>query len=394
MSLEKIILDELQKLDLGGAGVSDVSLYSSSVYVTIEIGKASVNFKVDDHDQYQVLSVVYEGMKYDHPDDLAPYHDWVTQVIGHIMPVVTHQLSEYEVHSERIEQRENEARKREDQLNKRAYELAAREQLLDFQEQALEFENHIFDEEQARAQAQKFRTWVSENDHLIKWPGLAVMMAVVLIFTVSRIGEYLGDRGVIARETQVQGLSDVEDVENIKENFEPLRDATTDGQDHAHTPVTLSPGEFVVGDAITPGRYTITPIGFGHLVVNRGDEQVINEIIGSDGQGVPSITISLSRDDIVEVIGEAYVALTPVISQLRTTLTTGIWTVGVDIEAGTFHVTTENSTGNLIIRSSLGRLRTNAIIGDREVDTTTSPVVLEEGDVIAIINGLTHINFE
>ena len=396
MSLEKIVLEKLQKLDLSGVAVLNVSFDSSLICVAIEIGKSVVDFKVNDQYQYQILSVTYEGVKYDNKDDLDRYNDWVTRVIIDIVPTVINEVSEYETSPQRIQQREHEVKKREEALEKRAFELAAREQLLDFQEEAFVFENQTFEDEQKLAKEQKIRTWMSENNHLVKWFGLAIAFAIILVIVFSRIGTNDDSSGT-DDNVNMQGQSDTDVVEDLRENFGRPTEAPTEGSDHVDTAHTVSEVDgLVVGEDLAAGRYVITSVGSGHLIINSGSEQIINEMVGSDGGGVPSVTVSLEAGDIVTMRDAEDVVFTPTTSQLLTTLTTGIWLVGVDIEAGTFYATTENSTGNLVVRSPLGRLQANAVISSQEDGRSaeTARVVLEDGDVIAVINGLTHVDFE
>jgi hypothetical protein len=396
--LEKMILDELQKFDLNGVYVLNVSLQPPLIRLTIEIGKAVVDFNVDVEYQYQILSINYDGVNYNNKDYLDKYNDWVTKVIVNIMPVVTNKIFEYETSPQGIEQRENEAKIREEMLDKKAFQLTAREQVLDFQEQALEFESQIFEDEKTLAEKQKLRAWMSENNHIIKRFGPALVIVIVLVFIFSRIAsneDVCAGSVIDNSDVNLQGgPSDAEIVADLRENFGLSTNAESYVRDNSSAVhVILGNGEFVVGDAIAPGRYTITASGFGNLVINSGIEQVINEMLGSGDHGVPSVTVSLKRGDVVEISGVEHVEFTPTIDQLLTTLTTGIWVVGIDIEAGTFDVTTENSTGNLIIRSPLGRVHTNAIISDQGFGMETMSVTLEDGDTIMIIS-LKHVNFE
>ena len=228
MSLERIILDELQMMDLNGVYVLNISLDSALVHVTIKMGKAVIDFNVRENYQYQILSVIYEDVKYENKDYLDQYHDWMTHVIVKIMPVVTAKISEYEKSPQRIEQRESEARIREEALDKKAFELAARERVLGYQEQALDFESQTFEDEQTLEEKQKFRTWLSENFYMIRWLGLAIVIIAVLVFAFSRMGmnTNVSDEGVINHdEDELQRQSDAEIVRELRENFElPLDD--------------------------------------------------------------------------------------------------------------------------------------------------------------------------
>ena len=311
MSLEKIILDELQKFKDNGIDISNVSLHSTYIQITIVIDKSLVEFKVDLNDgyQYEILSIVCEGHKCDHKHYINQYKSLVEMVIAHIMPVIINLISEYKNSPKGIERREKEAKIKESKLEKKKLELSAKEQILNFQEQAFEFESQTFEDELIQEEKQKFRASSSKISHILTCSGITIAIGLVLVLVVSRISENTVDDVEIDEGIQSQDQTYSDIVADLRENFERPINIDNGVQD-----IILGVGEFVVGEQINPGRYIITPVGYGNLVVNRGDALVITEMIGSDGQGVPSVTVSLVNGDVIEVSGVENVVFTKVTS--------------------------------------------------------------------------------
>jgi hypothetical protein len=72
----------------------------------------------------------------------------------------------------------------------------------------------------------------------------------------------------------------------------------------SHATTTLYAGTFTVGEDIGQGKYVVTP-GHGesgNFIVNEGAK--INEVLGAAGGfGVPSVTVNLSKGDIIKLSG-------------------------------------------------------------------------------------------
>jgi len=76
-------------------------------------------------------------------------------------------------------------------------------------------------------------------------------------------------------------------------------------------PVDLYAGTWTVGQDIAPGRYVATPGAgqSGNFIING---EGINEILGSaDGLGVPSVTVTVHKGDVIQISGLARVVMTP-----------------------------------------------------------------------------------
>lgn len=78
-----------------------------------------------------------------------------------------------------------------------------------------------------------------------------------------------------------------------------------------HSLVNLYAGNWTVGQDVGPGRYVATPIAgqSGNFIIEDED---VDEILGdeSDG-GVPSVTFTVKKGDIIQVSGISQVTLTP-----------------------------------------------------------------------------------
>ena len=99
---------------------------------------------------------------------------------------------------------------------------------------------------------------------------------------------------------QISGMSSV--------TFTPVTSAFVAG----HMTVGLYAGTFVVGQDIGAGKYVATPGSgqSGNFIVNGDDSY--NEILGSDTSmdEVPSLTITLSKGDVVSISGMNQVTMT------------------------------------------------------------------------------------
>jgi hypothetical protein len=169
-------------------------------------------------------------------------------------------------------------------------------------------------------------------------------------------------------------------------------------------PITLHGGDWIVGEHIPAGRYTVTPMLNGRnsgnfIVWGQRDGRhslVANEILnsrwaaGGDMFGTPSVTVTLENGDEISLMGLGYVHFNPPATPPHNTLTTGSgWIVGQHITAGRYTVTpTHNGeSGNFIVRDSNGRLAVNTILRDTPFATT-----LSNGQII-YIGSLSSVTF-
>src|SRR5699024_8467860 len=161
---------------------------------------------------------------------------------------------------------------------------------------------------------------------------------------------------------------------------------------------TLGAGTFTVGQDVAPGRYVLEP-GAGQSgnvhAATAEDPLVINEILGdAAGLGVPSVTTTLIEGEELEISGLSEVTFTPAETELRTTLGTGDWVVGLDVAPGDYVVTpAEGGWGNFVVYDSSGFPDTNGLLGDAEglgVPEGTIPV--PAGEEIQI-SGISEVTF-
>ena len=165
--------------------------------------------------------------------------------------------------------------------------------------------------------------------------------------------------------------------------------------------VVLGAGLFTAGTDIPPGRYLVTTEEdkFGSFVVYEPDSNMlqISEMLGSgpDIDYVPNVAVSLIDGQVLEIKKLRQVTFTPLATELKTELTTGIWVVGIDINPGTYSVSSKNGrSGTLnifeddfpVAKSFLGKEGSGFV----ESDT----VILEEGQVIRITKIPTVIFIE
>lgn len=73
----------------------------------------------------------------------------------------------------------------------------------------------------------------------------------------------------------------------------------------------LYAGTWIVGQDIAPGRYVATP-GTGQSGNFIIEAEGVDEILGSaDGIGVPNVTVTIHKGDVIEISGLAQVTMTP-----------------------------------------------------------------------------------
>lgn len=160
--------------------------------------------------------------------------------------------------------------------------------------------------------------------------------------------------------------------------------------------VELFTGNWLVGTDVPAGRYEITGDGSGNFFVrNESGSSVVNEILdNADDWGVPSITVNLEEGHEIEISGLNAVYFTPYETELRESLGTGTWIVGVDIKEGSYIATTEAGSGNFFVRSEKGgKTKVNEIL-DSEAEWGVDKIALnlEDGQEIEI-SGLSSVDF-
>ena len=159
---------------------------------------------------------------------------------------------------------------------------------------------------------------------------------------------------------------------------------------------SLSAGTWKAGKDLSAGRYKITTkSGSGNLFIGMGTDRFVNEILSSvdDGFGVTVVTTYIKAGDKVEIMGLNSVQFTRVSNVKSNTLHSGYWTVGKDINAGKYKITTPSGSGNLIIYRG-NHLLVNEILSKKSDYYTVTSVTttLKSGDRI-YISSLNKVNF-
>jgi hypothetical protein len=153
----------------------------------------------------------------------------------------------------------------------------------------------------------------------------------------------------------------------------------------------LGAGQWTVGADVQPGRYVMASGGgSGNFFIRRDGRSRVNEIL-SGSYGVPSVTADLRAGDTIEISGLRSVSFTPAETALSLVLTTGYWTVGLDIPSGRYTATPPNGeSGNFFVRSG-SRSVVNEILGG-SYGVPSYALTLTDGQEIEI-SGLSSVSF-
>jgi len=151
MTLEQMILSELQLIDLNGIEVLRVISKPEETQIIFEMPPAVVEFVVNDDYHYRILKVTYQYVVYQNPEYLSQFNHIVSDVIQKVKPIEMNQREVFaKQQAERIiteaasqnrlvalKQREQKIGELELLLEKKEQEIKVREEMLDSQEQAL-----------------------------------------------------------------------------------------------------------------------------------------------------------------------------------------------------------------------------------------------------------------
>ena len=201
----------------------------------------------------------------------------------------------------------------------------------------------------------------------------AILLAVILVFIFVRklnIFEY---------------WFGVEDVALPSEEYVIPRD---DAEGKAA--VTLGSGTFFAGADIPAGRYSATTEkGYGSFVVYETGTKLpeISEVLGyfADVAYVQSVAVTLGAGQEIEIKGLSRVTFTPLRTELRTELTTGVWEAGTDIKPGTYKVSSLDGRSGSITVLSGSMPAAIAYLGENGTKSKESAVItLTEGQTIRI----------
>ncbi|MFD9627339.1 Ig-like domain-containing protein [Peribacillus muralis] len=161
---------------------------------------------------------------------------------------------------------------------------------------------------------------------------------------------------------------------------------------------SLSAGKWKAGKDLPAGRYKITTkSGSGNLFIAVNDyDRYVNEILSSedDGFGVTAVTTDIKSGDSIEISSLDSVQFTKVSHVKSNTLHAGYWTVGKDIAAGRYKITTPGPAGNLIIHRGQSLLVNEILSNERDEfgSVTSVTTTLKSGDRINI-SSLNKVSF-
>ncbi|MDN7226387.1 Ig-like domain-containing protein [Planococcus sp. N064] len=160
---------------------------------------------------------------------------------------------------------------------------------------------------------------------------------------------------------------------------------------------TLSAGTWKGGTHIAAGRYKITTkSGAGNLFITPATGDLyINEILAGPNEdwGVQMVTTDIKKGDKIEILSLDSVQFTKVTNVKSNTLHAGNWTVGKDIAAGRYRVTTPSGAGNLVAWRGYSLVVNEMLSAKKEPYYVTSVTqTFSNGDRIEI-SGLNKVVF-
>ncbi|TWT27799.1 Ig-like domain-containing protein [Planomicrobium sp. CPCC 101110] len=151
---------------------------------------------------------------------------------------------------------------------------------------------------------------------------------------------------------------------------------------------TLSAGTWKGGHDLPAGRYKITTTSdFGNIYItsNSYDRDVIETLASDKEYGVTAITTDIKAGDKIEIEQLNNVQFTKVPNVKSNVLHAGYWTVGKDINAGKYKITTTDYVGNLFISRGEDMFVIKTLMNDPEEGAVGSvTTTLKNGDRIHI----------
>ncbi|MBS5317414.1 MAG: hypothetical protein KHY44_13640 [Clostridiales bacterium] len=162
--------------------------------------------------------------------------------------------------------------------------------------------------------------------------------------------------------------------------------------------IKVSAGTFEVGVDVPVGRYVCTGSGNGNLSIYDGELQIVDEMIDSTNEvGVASVTIDLYEGQKIEVSGLDELVLTPAKTLVRTSLTTGNWIVGLDIQPGRYIVEPVlegllKGKGSLLVYDNEIPVVNEYLDASGEIGVKLAIIELKDGQTISI-SGVPEVKF-
>ncbi|GAA5417103.1 hypothetical protein Pryu01_02164 [Paraliobacillus ryukyuensis] len=204
---------------------------------------------------------------------------------------------------------------------------------------------------------------------------------------------------LVACQSESEPIRNSSEDEKVVENPEKqaeaddhtASDGSNAGDSVTENVITLSDGNYTVGEDLSAGRYEITAEQTGNIFVeNNSNSGSVSEIIEDQGLnlGVPSVTINLTEGATIEISDLDPAIFTPVTERnLSNTLSTGMWVVGTDIEPGNYEVIPSGErSGKVVIYDQQESLPVydELIDPDGERGSETLSVELEEGQILRV----------
>lgn len=162
--------------------------------------------------------------------------------------------------------------------------------------------------------------------------------------------------------------------------------------------IKVGAGTFEVGVDVPVGRYVCTGSGNGNLSIYDGELQIVDEMIDSTNEvGVASVTIDLYEGQKIEVSGLDELVLTPAKTLVRTSLTTGNWIVGLDIQPGRYIVEPVlegllKGKGSLLVYDNEIPVVNEYLDASGEIGVKLAIIELKDGQTISI-SGVPEVKF-
>lgn len=207
----------------------------------------------------------------------------------------------------------------------------------------------------------------------------------------------------VEQPSDIEHLLDIEDLEETILSEEQGKETISYKLTRNHSAAketNIGNGEFFVGADVLAGRYVFFGSGIGNLSIYEGNTLVLDEAIDATSEmGVPTVTIDLYDQQKIVISGLNHLKITPAETLVRTSLSTGNWTVGLDIAPGKYVCEPVTDTNGLLKGS--GRLliyEEGTLIVNEQLDAEgnsgvkSTLVELKEGQGIRIC-GLPQVKF-
>lgn len=157
----------------------------------------------------------------------------------------------------------------------------------------------------------------------------------------------------------------------------------------------LSAGEHFVGKHISEGVYDVTFSGSGNFVIYASNGELLVNEIGGGSYGISKYRAILTTDSKIKLSG-VRATFKPIkreaFSYSSFNAYSGYWIVGQDVTKGRYTAKVSgNNSGNFIIYSERGLLKTNEVLGG-PYGVSEVVINLDDGDIINI-GGLRKVSF-